>query len=186
MPNHKVSWLEKFLWTLYNISEEIEDLLPSLPRSWYEVSRPDYLRARNALEKERSRKAFRNLIYYLKRKGLIKDFKKEGVNGWLLTEKGKERILEIKWKFEEHKKRKDGKWIMVIFDIPEKIRIKRDFFRSELQMLGFQIFQKSIWVFAYDVLEETKKLIKKYFLQPYTQLLLIEEIQINPTNLKEN
>lgn len=177
---NKKSFLEKFLWNLYEMSEEIIDLLEYVraPTSWKEALHPEYRKLKREYEKRMGRRAFQNLIYYLKRKGIIEDFEKEGARGWLLTEKGKEKILKIREEFQKKKKRKDGKWIMIIFDIPEKVRIKRDFFRRGLQELDYKMLQKSVWVSPYDVLEKTKRLIKKYFLEPYVKLLLIEEIEL--------
>lgn len=179
---NKNSFLEKFLWNLYEMSEEIIDLLKYVraPTSWKEVLHPEYRKLKREYEKRMGRKAFRNLIYYLKKKGIIKGFKEEKTNGWLLTEKGKEKILKIKEKIDlkNLKKRKDGKWIMVIFDIPEKEKNKRDFFRWTLQTLGFQMLQKSIWISPHDVLEKVKTLIKNHFLKSYVKLLIIEEIQL--------
>ncbi|MCX7779178.1 MAG: hypothetical protein N2259_02990 [Patescibacteria group bacterium] len=175
----RVSWTEKFLWDLYKIYEKFGDFLNWPPRSWQDVLYPEYKRLRQIYQKKTGRRAFRNLIYYLKKKGLIKSFQKDKTRGWLLSEEGKRKILEVKENLKEVKKRKDGKWLMIIFDIPEKIRIKRNFLRAGLQGLGFQMLQKSIWVSPYDVLAKTENLIKKYFLKPYTRLLLIEEVQIN-------
>lgn len=92
---------------------------------------------------------------------------------------GEERILKNEYKFEEYKKRKDGKWIMVIFDIPEKIKNKRDFFRRKLQFLGFKMLQKSIWVCPFDVLKDINNFIDKFLLESHIKIFLIEEIQIN-------
>ena len=65
---------------------------------------------------------------------------------------------------------------MVLFDIPEKKKKERESFRRMLQYLGYKKLQRSIWVCPYDVLRETKDLIKRYNLKPYVELLLVKKI----------
>lgn len=48
------------------------------------------------------------------------------------------------------KKKWDGKWRIVIFDIWEKSRKKRDFLRNELSDFGFIKLQNSVWITPYD------------------------------------
>ncbi|MBL7045884.1 MAG: CRISPR-associated endonuclease Cas2 [Parcubacteria group bacterium] len=47
-------------------------------------------------------------------------------------------------------KRWDGKWRLLIFDIPEKRRRARDRIRLTLQEFGFYKLQDSVWVYPYD------------------------------------
>jgi DNA-binding transcriptional regulator PaaX len=50
-----------------------------------------------------------------------------------------------------HKPRKwDGKWRVLIFDIPEHRKFLRDKIRSTLQTIGFVRLQDSVWIFPYD------------------------------------
>ncbi len=98
-------------------------------------------------------------------------------NAIILTPKGAERILEIEKKISGLTKRKDGKWQMVIFDIPEDIRQRRDYFRAGLKRLKYQKLQQSIWICPYDVLKDTQELVRYFKLGPFVRLLLIEEIK---------
>ena len=105
--------------------------------------------------------------------------------GWIKISTLKEKILSLKWKllkerFKEEKlqKRKDGKWIMVIFDIPEKERQKRDIFRDALLGMGFTFFQKSIWISPFDVLDKVEKIIRDLKIWKYVRIFLIEEKKI--------
>ena len=47
-------------------------------------------------------------------------------------------------------KRWDGKWRLLIFDIPERRRKERDQIRATLVSLGFHRLQDSVWVYPYD------------------------------------
>lgn len=171
----KITLSEKFLWDLYKIYEKFSDILNFPPKNIYEVAYPELKRIKNRWQTEKDRKKFKNLIYRLKKKGLIKDSKEIG--GWLLTPKGEELILKSKDKFREYKKRKDGKWVMVIFDIPEKKKRKRELLREKMKFLGFKMLQKSIWISPLDVINEINNFIEKNFLRPYVRTFLIEEIK---------
>ncbi|MBM3261091.1 CRISPR-associated endonuclease Cas2 [Candidatus Kaiserbacteria bacterium] len=47
-------------------------------------------------------------------------------------------------------KRWDGKWRMLIFDVPEKRKQARRRIREILHSIGFQRLQDSVWVYPYD------------------------------------
>lgn len=68
-----------------------------------------------------------------------------------ITGKGREKALLASLLIEEDKW--DGKYRIVIFDIPEKRRIARDLLRIKLKNWGFVPWQRSVWV--------TKKACKK-------------------------
>jgi phenylacetic acid degradation operon negative regulatory protein len=97
----------------------------------------------------------------------------------LLTPLGKKKALKLKYfqinKRERLKKRKDGKWIMIIFDIPEKKRKWRDELRGFLYNLGFQVLQKSVWISPYNVLDRLREIVTTLSLDKYTRVFLIEE-----------
>jgi len=49
-----------------------------------------------------------------------------------------------------NKKRWNGRWRVVIFDVPEKRRKTRDRLREIMERTGFARLQDSVWVFPYD------------------------------------
>lgn len=61
-----------------------------------------------------------------------------------LTDRGKDRALWTRMKVINEKW--DGKWRIVIWDIPENRRVARDLLRYKLKWLGFKQLQKSVWV----------------------------------------
>ncbi len=85
-------------------------------------------------------------------KGYVRVESKGGTSFVRLTEKG-ERLAalmdagRIKLK---KPARWDGKWRMLIFDIPEGRRAVRTQIRSALIRFGFVRLQDSVWVFPYD------------------------------------
>jgi phenylacetic acid degradation operon negative regulatory protein len=95
-------------------------------------------------------------VQSLERNGFIE--RKEG--GFLITPKGKRKIKFLSFREKIQKDGKwDGKWRVVIFDIPERLRSSRDIFRSHLVRNGFVKLQNSVFVcpFAdFDVLDDLR------------------------------
>ena len=56
----------------------------------------------------------------------------------------------------------DGKWRILMFDIPESKRESRDSLTNKLRNLGFIQFQKSVWVYPYPCAEEID-FVTEYF-----------------------
>ena len=86
------------------------------------------------------------LLSRLRRQGLIIRQGKRGDSSWRLSKKGKH------W-FEKNRRLSlpknpdpDGITRLVIFDIPERERGKRDAVRAELIEYNFQMLQRSVWI----------------------------------------
>ena len=177
MRKIKLPITDQFLWSLYDFFEKLDRLYePFAPRTTREAFDSEYYHLWREWERKLSRRRFSKLVYYLKKKGWIKVKVLEGKKAILLTPKGVQKITKLKYKKLKKKKRKDGRWEMVIFDIPETKRQKRDSLRELLKLLGYSQLQKSIWVSPYDVLEETQKIIINLKLEKHVRLLLIEEV----------
>jgi len=114
--------------------------------------------------------------------------KKENPDGsytFFLTDKGKMRALT--YRFEEIKIKRedwDGKWRIVVFDIPEKMRWGRDALRDKLKELGFYELQKSVFVFPYECKNEIEFVIEFFDLRRYARLGILESID-NELHLKK-
>ena len=90
--------------------------------------------------------------------GLLRFENKNGKKVLRLTKKGK---LKLK-KYEIAngiKKKWDKKWRVIVYDIWENNRNKRNVFRKELQNFGFKKLQNSVWIYPYDC-EEFIALLK--------------------------
>jgi len=128
--------------------------------------------------KMRNKRAFNSMIYYLKKSNLIKVKNLEGKNTVILTKKGADKAMRASFKIIDvkKKKRKDGKWIMVIFDIPQNHKKDRDLLRSVLKNLGYKLFQQSVWINPYDVYEKTERALQFYSLDKYVEVFLVDEL----------
>lgn len=129
--------------------------------------------------RKRKRK-FLDAFSYLRKRGLI-DIEKRGHDVCIaLTKEGKKRagIYQIDDLEIEIPKKWDGKWRVVIFDIPHAEKTKRNAFRRKLKELGFYFLQRSVWVHAFDCGEEIEILRNFFGLnKKQIQLLLVEKIE---------
>ncbi len=102
----------------------------------------DKTRFRKATERLRKRK-----LIYGERKGKRIIFE--------LTEEGRLVADKVNIKLEMAKRRRwDGIWRIIIFDVPEKLRGKRDLLRKELVSFGFMQLQKSVWAYPHALPKE--------------------------------
>ena len=129
-------------------------------------------------KKGMDRRKFTKLISYLKKNNYIQVTNLKGQKAIALTRKGLSKALMNRFKEDKNafQKRKDGKWIMIIFDIPQKHQKARNLLRSILQNLGYKLFQHSVWITPYDVSEKTEKLLQFYSLDAYVKIFLIEKL----------
>jgi phenylacetic acid degradation operon negative regulatory protein len=88
----------------------------------------------------------------LYKKGFIKKIKNKNRLFFKLTTQPHQIIFNelIKTKVDRSKKRWDGLWRLVIYDIPERFKYRRDTLRDFLKELGFGKVQESCWVSPYD------------------------------------
>ena len=82
------------------------------------------------------------------------------------------------------RKRHDGKWQMIIWDIPEKLQKTRNKFRNALRLLGYQPLQKSVWVCPYPCEDEIHFLAELFEITPYVNIVLADKI-FDDTELRE-
>ncbi len=96
-----------------------------------------------------------------------------------ITNEGRVRALRYKLSEVQVKKPKvwDGKWRIVIFDIPEKHRRMREIFRDHLKMMGFYMLQKSVWVHPYPCGSEIEFLRQVYNVGINVTYILAERIE---------
>ncbi|OGM93116.1 hypothetical protein A2372_01755 [Candidatus Wolfebacteria bacterium RIFOXYB1_FULL_54_12] len=121
----------------------------------------------------------RNTFYYLQSKGFIEFEDRNGQVFIALTGEGKR--MAGKYQINDLKIRKDKKWDkkwrILIFDIAEKHKIKREALRGKLRELGFYQLQKSVWVYPYDF-EREAVLLREFFGLAVKEMTIIAEAKI--------
>ena len=175
----KLPITDKFLLDVYSCTEKLDKTFDLFTYKTIEDAYcPSIYDLRKQYKRQKSKQQFSQLIYRLKRNGYIKIKNLEQNKGVVLTKKGTAKVLKAKLKLKTKQKRSDGKWQMIIFDIPEEKRYLRDLLRDNLRLLGYKILQQSIWISPYDVFKETESFLRKYSIDPYIKLFIIEEIDI--------
>lgn len=106
----------------------------------------------------------------LRKRNLVEAVKENGKYSVVITRKGKIKLLE-----NSTDDRKDGKWRMLSFDIPEQLRRKRDAFRRSIKRIGFRKLQKSLWVCPYIKADEVEEIISEYDLSKYVVYMVVEK-----------
>ena len=77
-----------------------------------------------------------------------------------LTKEGKEKAKKYAIDSLEIKKTKswDNQWHLLIFDISDKHKIKREALRGKIKELGLFQLQKSVWAYPYEFFKEADTL----------------------------
>ena len=99
------------------------------------------------------KRSFRNALDRLEKRRLIMgERQRNGRVAFTLSSEGEKLAKRISLKLVMAKSRRwDGKWRLLIFDILEKARGKRDFLRKELINFGFYPLQKSVFAYPYPL-----------------------------------
>lgn len=182
----KLPITDEFLWDLYELYESSSNLLEDF-ENLSNVSAsyvPELAKAKQIYGNKKAQTRFSQFIYYLKKQGYIEVKELQEKNAVILTKEGLDKALKAKLDNDSYKKRKDGKMVMVLYDIPEKKKSERNIFRDHLKNLGFELLQRSVWVSPFDVLEETREIAIEYSLESYLNIFLIEKINLEDKSEK--
>lgn len=79
--------------------------------------------------------------------------------------------------FKKQKHQWKGKWVLVVFDVPEEEKKKREFLRRFLKKLGFYPYQKSVYVFPYECFEEIKLIKQITDSGKYLRYIIADELE---------
>jgi len=141
----------------------------------YELSRREAVRAlhqRNA----RAMQRYHRLLYQLKRAGLVVSRPSSKGTAFSLTPRGRDKLGKLRAMLlpasppAAYTKEESARWIIVMFDIPESERKKRDWLRSVLGRLGFTMKQKSVFI--------GKAKIPEQFLEDMRKLGIFDNVHI--------
>ena len=136
----------------------------------------------NLAYKRRYQQKCRATIAYAKKAGYIEMVDKNSQQYYALTKKGNDKLyfqLLHNLKIDKSKKW-DGKWRIVIFDIPNKYNRARDFLRDKLRDLQFVQMQKSVYMCPWECFKEIDILRKAFRVQKYVSLITAVDIENVP------
>jgi len=120
------------------------------------------------IKNKKDRKKFYDTFYRLNSEGLIRTVKKGKQIYISLTPEGRKKAgkYQIDDLIIKKPKKWDGKWRIIIFDIKNKQRFKREALRGKIKELGLYQIQKSVWVHPYDIRREFDTLRVFFSLTP--------------------
>ena len=133
------------------------------------------------------KRKFSQALWRLKKDRLIiTNQKSDGTFVVKLTNKGKRKVKEFRFDDMEIPipKKWDGKWRIVIFDIPNKRNAGREALRTKIKELDFYQLQKSVWAFPYPCEKEIEFITELFRLYPYVQIIEATRIK-NDANLRK-
>lgn len=134
---------------LLDIFEEVRDPMGIMAKS-YEMMY-------GFTPKRYKRRNYYHLVWRTLKTGYIEKIVKKGEVYLRLSGEGGEKLTRDFPLLALQKKKWDGKWRIVLFDIAELNRKVRDTFRKKLRELGFGMFQQSVYIsphnFTKDLLE---------------------------------
>lgn len=120
--------------------------------------------------------AYYKTIHDLKKRGLIKITAKNSQKFLEITKDGKLEVLLLKSILQGTRKRWDGKWRVIMFDIPEETRHLRNQLRSLLYRYGFTRLQASVFINPYPLNREAIAYLKETGLIEFIRILKVEEM----------
>lgn len=125
---------------------------------------------------ETSKKVILTTIGRAKRNGFLKEIEADNEQRLLqITPRGKSKVL--KYLDKQDKMTWDGKWRIIMFDIPEKDRKKRDVLRRKLKEIGFKRYQLSVWVCPFDYTKDLEYIISELDLEEHIRYFIGESIK---------
>ncbi len=113
-------------------------------------------------------------------RGWITEAKESGKKFYRLTKKGRLEFLYKKLKGAHSSttgKPWDGKWRLIMFDIPETGRRERDAIRGTLKSIGFYLIQKSVYIYPHAIPDDAISYLKESGLWSYIRFAQIERME---------
>ncbi len=138
-------------------------------------------RSKNFFEYPIKKQTLHELLYKLRKDGLVERKKKSGKIVLTITEKGKGALkkLQTRLKFSLPKivysKKPDIGVKIVIFDIPESERRKRGWIRSALRHFNFKMLQQSVWIGKLKLPNEFIDDLRKLNLQDCVEIFAVSK-----------
>ena len=134
-------------------------VLKQIHKEWQKIDRRNLMNAIKSLYKSKLIKQSTN---------------KKGITTFILTKEGQKVALKYnldtmtipvqKW---------DGKWRIVMSDIPERIKKVREAMRYHLKRLGFIELQHSVFVYPFECQNEIEYIIEFYNIRRFVRYLKV-------------
>jgi len=124
-------------------------------------------------------RSFCKFLDSMKRRKYI-EIRQDAQNSIVFTNKAKlktaDRIVRLK--------KSDGRYLLVSFDIPERLSTRRNNFRKVLKRIGFKQIQKSLWVTDKNASELVELASVEYQVKEYVASFIVEQSDIDQSIAK--
>lgn len=168
-------WVVKETKTIREIIlERITDIGEATLDAFFPAKYPEARLWRNLLQspsRRFSRRSFSAILSRLRREGLVERSGSRKHSRWHTSQKGAEYLHKLK----VPPSTPDGIQRIVVFDIPEKMKGKRDMIRIELMANGYHQLQKSVWLGMIPLSKDFLELLDALLLKPYVHIFSVRE-----------
>jgi len=131
----------------------------------------------------RERQKFYSLLNQLKRQGLVSKRKQEQNSQWRITAQGTKYLTKLKSKQgsspklfrRAYEKKNCADFMIVSFDVPERDRRKRNWLRTQLLALDFEMLQQSVWLGKVQIPEDFINDLRIYEMIPYVHIFSVSK-----------
>lgn len=129
--------------------------------------------------RENDRSNFSDKVKYLKRHGLIQTFVENKEEYIEITKSGIDKIDHLQEDMRQISRpdKWDGKWRVVLFDIPNSKKVNRDMLRMKILKLGFIKVQESIYVYPFECTKEISAICSRLDISQYVLIMVSDIIQ---------
>ncbi len=165
------------LWCLAERGEFIlgtmngESMRKGLYRSFKEIDDLKTIDEYYEILKNVDKSSARTIIWRLKQKGLVQQSERKG--GFTLTNNGKEFLNFLSNKNQE---KWDGKWRIVMFDVPEYHKRQREYLRRALRREDYLPLQKSVFIGKYPIDEDIITEMIERDIYKHLRMIVVGEI----------
>lgn len=127
----------------------------------------------------RERQKFYNLIYYLKSDGIISEAVYDGKKWYAIAEIGKRKLSRLLTKKNnripqsQYPAVSGNKFTIIAFDIPEKEKKKREWFRETVGRLGYKAIQRSVFLGKTKIPQPLLDDLRKLQMMDYVEIFEI-------------
>lgn len=151
-----------------DIFEEFKDPLTIVSKSYKSMY--------GWVPKEYKRHEFDHLVWRSLKAGYIEKVEKNGDIYIRVTSQGEKRVQRDFPILHLQKKSWDGKWRMIMFDIQELEKRKREDLRRKLKELGFGMLQESVFITPHDIIKDFSEYVDNIDLHDSVYVLEIAHI----------
>ncbi len=156
------------------ILEKIAELGEAAVGSFFPAKYPEARMWRELLggrSRKFSKRSFSTILSKLRAEGLVERYGSRQAASWRLSEEGKVYLRQQT----KPLPKPDGIQRLVIFDIPEVMRAKRQAIRIELIACGYQQLQKSVWLGEKPLSSDFIQLLDALDAKPYVHIFSVRK-----------